>query len=854
MLTVDSSQPPAGRDAYANLARAAGLAADEMLAADGSLQPHWAPVVEYFASLQKPDHRELQQAALRLIHENGITYNVHGDPNGTQRPWKLDPVPFVIAGDDWATVEAGLIQRARLLNLILDDLYGPRTLIREGLLPPELVFSHGEFLRPCCGIAGNRELLLASADMARGPDGRMWIVNDRTQAPSGSGYALENRGISTRLFPDLFGQCQVRRLAPFFRELRATLQSLAFEHGDDPRIVILTPGPFAETYFEHAYLAAYLGFTLVQGDDLTVRDNKVWLRSLAGLERVDVILRRVDSTFCDPLTLRPDSCLGVPGLLQAVRAKNVALANPLGSGVLENPGLMAFLPRICRHFLKQELALPSAATWWCGQAKERAHVLENLDTLVIKSIERGPDFGTAFGEALSAAERQALRGKILARPDAYVGQERVSFSTAPCLFKGSLEPRHAIIRGMLAATGAPGTARDYTVMPGGLTRTAPRIDTLVVSSRSGGIAKDTWVTGRAPEPFISLWREAENQHQLAPDERNLPSRTGENLFWAGRYAERTEGTARVLRRTLQIHFDGISRKDEINDQQLRQMIAAVHHVTETLPPARKPGADVAGDASQPEGELLSLLMERKRVGTLSATLDSFINACHAVRDLWSLDSWRVIDSIDSQWKALHKAKAVFLSRFPDELNSLITQLMALTGLNLESMTRQAGWLMLDTGRRLERGQLLVALLRAMLVKPPGEGHDHLTMEHFLAASDSLVTHQRRYRSQPHGESVLELMLLDENNPRSLMYQVARIHNHAPLFPAKAATFPARELTGALRRLRECDVRALARVDPASGTRQALDGLLKEMSTLLLGISEGLTHTYFSHVHRAAFLV
>lgn len=853
MVTSEASRTPVWRDAYVSLAKTAGLTADEMLLPDGSLQPLWAPVIQHFESLGKGDIRELRQAALRLIHENGITYNVHGDPRGTQRPWELDPVPFVISADDWERIESGLIQRAKLLNLVLDDLYGARSLINEGLLPPELIYSHSEFLRPCAGVDASRELILGSADMARGPDGRIWIVNDRTQAPSGSGYALENRGISTRLFPGLFGRCKVRRLAPFFRSLIKTLNGLSPSKTNDPRIVILTPGPLAETYFEHAYLAAYLGVTLVQGDDLTVRDRRVWLRSLAGLEPVDVIVRRLDSTFCDPLTLRSDSYLGVPGLLEAVRANNVALANPLGSGVLENPGLLAFLPRIAQHFLGESLLLPSSATWWCGQKTECQYVLENLKNLVIKSIDRSPDFGTIFADRLSTAELQALRDKIKASPDTFVGQERVTFSTLPCLIKEELQPRHAIFRGTFAAIGKG----EFAVMPGGLTRAASELGNLDVTARAGGVAKDTWVLGDAPEPFASLWSEEGDRHQLAPDERNLPSRSGENLFWAGRYAERTEGTARVLRRTLQNYFDGISRNDDVQDQQLDILITALHSITETLPLSKsaEPGTNLP--ANYPEDELLSMLMDRQRIGTLSATLRRFINACYGVRDLWSLDSWRVIDSIDTQWKSLQKSKAVFLFSFPNELNSLITQLMALTGLNLESMTRQAGWLMLDTGRRLERSLLLISLLRSMLLERRGESHDYLTMENFLAASDSLVTHQRRYRSQPNAESVLSLMLLDENNPRSLLYQVARIQNHAALFPGKKSTGPLlaedKLLLRANTQLKLCDVRELAQVDPVSGRREHLEKLLKNLATLLVGVSEGMTLTYFSHVKSTSLL-
>ena len=422
---------------------------DELFGENGQVLPHWMPFVNGFRGFSVADLEEVRSEIRGQLRENGVSVHVHGDPAGTQRTWELDPVPLLVDAEDWADVESGLRQRAILLNAILEDLYDKQSLIEDGSLPMELVYRHPGFLRPCDGIRlpGEHQLLLYAADLARGPDDRMWVVNDRTQAPSGSGYALENRSAMTRALPQLFQQCDTRRLAGFFRTLRSMLSGFG---GADPRIVVMTPGPLNETYFEHAYLAAYLGYTLVQGDDLTVRDSQVWLKSLGGLERVDVILRRVDEGFCDPLELRGDSMLGVPGLLEAVRCGNVVVANPLGTGVLENTGLMAFLPSLCRRLLGEELKMPSAATWWCGQEKAKRYVLEHLDRLVIKRIYRGRDLGTVFGAAASKSTLEALRQRIIKDPALYVGQEQVSFSTMPCLVGNRLEPRRGVLRAFLS--------------------------------------------------------------------------------------------------------------------------------------------------------------------------------------------------------------------------------------------------------------------------------------------------------------------------------------------------------------------------------------------------------------------
>lgn len=468
---------------------------DEMWDQKDGVRAHWHP---FFRAIERMGSKELarsHQEARLLLRENDVTYNVHSTPDGLHRPWELDPIPLLLQANDWTHIARGVSQRAELLNLVLKDIYGPQTLIREGLLPFELIYNHVGFLRPCKDVflPAEHQLRVYAANLARGPDGQMWVLYDRTQAPSGLGYALENRTAMSRIMPALFNDCNVRRLADFFRTFQASLSEIAPHDKENPRIVVLTPGPFNATYFEHAYLSAYLGYTLVQGDALTVRDGRVWLKSIDGLHPVDIILRRINDDFCDPLELNEESQLGVAGLLNAVRNGHVAIANPLGSSMLENLGLMPFLPGIARHLLGEDLILPSVATWWCGQAREMNYVLNHLDSLVLCPIDQQSVIPRVFGALLSRAEREVWRDLIRANPIHYAGLEHVSFATAPSLINGHLESRYTTLTAF-----AVSHQNTYSVMPGGLTRSAPDRDNFVVPTHTFVHSKDTWVIDGHP--------------------------------------------------------------------------------------------------------------------------------------------------------------------------------------------------------------------------------------------------------------------------------------------------------------------------------------------------------------------
>ncbi len=819
---------------------------DEMRAPDGSVYPHWSYFMRALQGLGLEALQQRHREARRLLRENGVTYNIYGDPFGLHRPWELDPIPLLIGSEEWAAIESGLIQRAELLNLVLADIYGPRELVKKGLLPLEVVYGHEGFLRPCDKVrsVGAHQLVIYAADLARGPDGRMWVLGDRTQAPSGAGYALENRTVISRIVPSLFRDSQVHRLALFFQALRAALAAAAPRHKDDPRVVVLTPGPHNETYFEHAYLAGYLGYTLVQGDNLMVQNGQVWMKSVGGLQPVDVIVRRVDDTFCDPVELRADSQLGVPGLLEAARRGNVAIANPLGSGVLENPALSAFLPSISKHFLGQELRLPSVATWWCGQPKELRYVLENLNKLVIKSIYRHPGERAVFGAQLTKKALTAWRDRIKARPHHFVAQEQVGFSTAPALADGQLVPRRTVLRSFLVA-------RDdgYVVMPGGLARSAPHPGDYVVSNQAGGISKDTWVLASEPEKEAITVRAPAPAVTAIVGNGALPSRAADNLFWVGRYAERAESSARLLRTVLRRTTECGEFHDPASGECLTDLLRGLTHVTATYPGFIGEGAEQR--LADPRETLEALALDVNLPGSIADSLTALARAAYTVRDRWSSDSWRVIDELSEEWETLRSLPAINLTAIQDRLDELLSALAAFSGLAMESMIRDHGWRFLDSGRRLERALMLSSLLRSTLALRVEPSVENLLFEDVLAANESLITYRRRYRSYLQRDNVLDLLLFDESNPRSLAHQLTSLEQHVSELPRDRSSHQLsaeeRLIIDASTRLRLADPTQLGLLGEGDGVYLALDTLLAGLAEQLKATSGAITDSFFSHV-------
>lgn len=802
----------------------------ELLDDNGAVRPHWRRL---FDQLQRstPAHLIQRQALLaRQIQENGVTYNVYADPKGADRPWELDLLPHVIDPQEWKHLSAGIAQRARLLNAVLADLYGPQRLISEGLLPAELVFGHNNFLWPCQGIAppDGSFLHLYAVDLARTPDGRWWVTADRTQAPSGAGYALENRMIVSRAFPELYRDLRVRHLSGFFRTLQETLARQAPSDGESPLVVLLTPGRFNESYFEHLYLARQLGYPLVEGGDLTVRDATVYLKTLSGLRRVHAIMRRLDDDFCDPLELRTDSALGVPGLLEAVRQGRVLVANALGSGVLESPGLLGFLPKINQYLFGEELILPSIATWWCGEPPVLAQALEKLPQLLIKPAFPSQSFTPVFGRDLNEAQRGLLAARMQARPYAYVAQELAQLSQAPVWQAegGHIQPR-AIGMRVYAVSGKD----DYRVLSGGLTRVAAEADAEVVSMQRGGASKDTWVLGEQA-PGVEQWtaQRTVGVHDLVRRDPYLPSRVVENLFWFGRYCERCDDSARLLRIMLGRYVDG-------DDPQALQSAVSLGESLMLLP-----------EEGELHERLLAALLGDDWSFSLRSNLQRLQWAASQVRGKLSRENWQALVELQREAMELETEEPDF-GELLDFLNRLVMSLAALSGFALDDMTRDEGWRFLMIGRRLERLQFLSSSLAAFLRSDAV--FDQAGLEWLLELGNSSITYRSRYLAVAQLIPVLDLLVLDEQNPHAVLFQLKLVARTLKRLNDDFGAPKETALPELVTRLSRFDLRCLE--NPLFGEaslRAALDGLaelLQEVADVGGQVSDRLALRHFAHV-------
>jgi uncharacterized circularly permuted ATP-grasp superfamily protein/uncharacterized alpha-E superfamily protein len=816
-----------------------GPAFDEAFTDDGQLRPHYACFARAFGQLGAAELQRRRETCRRLLHEQGVTYNVYHEAGaqGLEQPWQLDPIPLVLAADEWRSLEEALVQRAVLINQVLADCYGPQELIRSRWLPPALVFAQPDFLRPCRGIRPSRDTFLHfyAADLARSADGQWWVISDRTQLPTGAGYALANRLVTTRVLPEPFRGCHIHRLAGFFRDMQSSLAALAPRQTDNPRVVFLTPGPCNETYFEQSYLARYLGYMLVEGQDLTVRDDRVYLKTLSGLEQVHVILRRVDDDFCDPLELRNDSILGVPGLLEALRAGNVAVANSLGSGLVQSPSVMAFLPGLCQRLLGEELKIPSIATWWCGQDKARCHVLENLDTLPVRPAFRWDPFASDAAPNLSAAQRDHLRRRIEFQPHLYAAQERIDLSTAPSWGPQGLVARPVALRVYLVAVG--GT---YKAMPGGLTRVGAEGDLRSVSMQFGGVSKDTWVLSDHPVEEVTLLQPSAGGVELRRVGNNLPSRLADNFFWLGRYAERADATARLLRSAL----------SRFNPENNGGAMPPLIPILQTLKLPVEIGPVQPGPADQArmlERGLLSAIFGLEWPGSLRSTAEYLQLLAIFLRERTSNDLWQVLRSLAERLAMPASTLGMFSGDAVGVLNQALSSLAAFRGLARENMTRAHGWRFLDMGQRIERSVFLCTFLTHALDSP--EADNPSVLEAVLEVADSTITYRGRYNVLPHISTVYDLVLLDDTNPRSLLFQLNQLVKHYDRLPGErenALPSPGkRVLIGCLTSLRLLDPRALKRTDD-SWQENEVGRVIQQILGELPLLSDAIAASYFAH--------
>lgn len=795
---------------------------DEMLDEAGNLRPHWQEFAGFLQQCEPQALGHLGLEATRRLKEQGVHYNIYQDPEGKRRTWQLDPVPLLLPEQEWPALEAGLSQRARLLSLLLRDLYGPQKALREGLIPHELVLRHPEFLRPLLG-APMSPLTLYAADLARGPDGRWWALHDRTQGPSGAGYVLEARFVTRRVLGQSVGGYATAPLAGFFQHLKRHVVSLAAEHHDNPTIALLSPGIRNEVYFEHAYLASQLGITLVQGDDLTVRSGHVYLKTVDDLRRVDVLIRRVDSTFCDPLNLRPDSMLGVPGLVQAQAMGRVGMANSIGSGVLECPGINPFLPALARAWLGEELILPTVASWWCGQSKERKHVTSQLDNLVIKRIDR-PGF-VAFGDQMTRKAQQQLIEQIKAQPWRFVGQERLSFSTVPALNGDQLEPRHLMLRTFLAGDG-----EHYDVMPGGLTRVAGQSGSELISGQAGAWSKDTWVL-RKSGSMRDVLRLHPATHGAAHAAAELTSRAAENLYWAASYMQRSEALLRSASAYQHRYDTWLDYGLEQDARVLQQWQSALRVYLPDLPVA------------PPAPDTLRRLMLAPDAGSLAWNLHRVIECVYTVRDFWPMDSWRIIEELEELLTYAERNQEVM--GLDQLVHRLLTPMLAFWAASQEGLALLQGGLWLQLGRRVERVQNMVTSVLAVC-RHLTEAEESLALETLLSAHGCLVSHRRRYGMELNYLTAWQHLLLDVTNPRGLIYQLQELESLLHSLnrqPQMGLTDAEKILLGIVTQLKLAEAREWA---GAENSRGVLTRFLGELSGRLRQLGSDLDHLYFRH--------
>ena len=788
---------------------------DEMVDADGALRAHWRP---FLAALNQLGHEEVEsrfEQLARRVRVSGASYRAPDSPSQGEQPLSISRLPLLMGASEWRAIAEGVVQRARLQEALLADVYGPQTLLADGVLPAALIAGSPEFLRPLVNVKprGGKFLRLYAADLGRGPEGKWWVIADRTQAPSGAGYALESRLAMSRVFSENFGALEVERLAGFFHHFRESLAALAQPGGGG--VCVLTPGPLSETYFEHAYLARYLGFQLVEGEDLTVRDDSVFVRTVAGLRRADVFVRRIDADFADPLELNAQSRIGAPGLTRAVRAGNVALANALGVGLAESRALLGFLPMLSQRLLGEDLQLPNVATWWCGQTRERDIVIDQLDRLAI-----APAFNTQararLGADFSKAERESFIASLHRRGMDYVGQEVISLSTMPLWSDGRLAPRPFQIRVFAAAT-----EEGWVVMPGGFCRVSTVPDARAIAMQVGGLTADIWVLGEGPVDTQSLLPPAAavevKRHVGA-----LTARSADNLFWFGRYLERAEATIRLIR-AGHARAAMRDRGERAVAQTISAMLAEWGAIPREAPLLTRKIA-------------LAALTDARQIGTAASVAAAVRRAGSGIRERVSVDVASAVDELAEVLEPATRSRTD-----PGErCDRALRLLAAIAGFTQENMAQLTGWRFLEIGRRIERALNTVEFVEALGVRQASVA----SLETLLELGDSSITYAQRYFVTAAQRPILDLLLLDDNNPRSCAFQIRKLQGLALQMPGEAADdepSPARRL--AERLSAETIVSDAGAVDVA---------LLGRLRTELLALSDAISDRYLVNRDRLAY--
>ncbi len=826
MIKADLSDPALPPHAPASMFDSIAWPGDayaEAFLSPASPREHWGSLVAALDATGPDVLKKRQDWVRRMRHEDGATYNPFDDPTGRGTPWALETIPLPLTAGEWAVLEAGLVQRARLLEQILADIYGPQNLLNDGWIPPALIFANPNFLRPCHGIqpTGNRFLSYYAADLYRAPDGRFRVLRDYGANPAGLGYALENRIVISRVFPEQYHQTQIRRLAPFFHTFHHSLIQRASLRQEDPGIVLLSPGPDSRIYFEHALLSRYLGYPLVEGQDLTVRNGKVFLKKLAGLEPVEAIVRLTADDSSDPFVLRRETATGVAGLIQVSRERNIDIVNPIGSGFVDTPVLSVFLPALCQQLMGEDLLLENHPAWWCGNADGLNHVMSNLEGLTV-----GPAMDRGATPALPAEQMAAIQ----ASPHGFMARDPVYPAAVPVWDQNHIGSRYTLLRVFACATG-----EGFTVMPGGLAITAADVETLTGNIPEQQQSKDIWVLSDQPvEPFSLMGGlQAVAEFRRTSD---LPSRVADHLLWLGRYLERAEGLVRLLRSVFR-RLSGEARAGDIPELPFLLNLLRADNIFPQVP---DDGVDIPR-YRELSAHLNTALYGKDRPDSVVAILKRVQDAARNVRDRLSLDSWRVINRLESF--ADNPASDPL-----ELLDDTLFTLSAFSGLAMESMTRGLGWRFMDMGRRVERAMNHSGLIRIGLPQVCRESRSAL--EALLEVADSIMTYRARYRTAFQLAPVLDLLIVDESNPKSLAFQFSQLVAHVEHLPRKSGrrfASPEERLSlEMLTAVRLLDLTGL-RCSKGGAQTESLAAFLDQMNTCLKDFAQQISAHYLTRV-------
>ncbi len=815
---------------------------DEMFDENKNIKKSWSEIANKLESAGFNTLEEKQAEIDWLLEDNGVTFNIYDNiDDNANRTWSLDPIPFVISELEWENIKKGLQQRAKLLNLILKDLYSEQKLIKENIIPAEVIFSHKGFLSEVYdfGLKENFNLYFYATDMARGPDGKMWVINDRTQAPSGLGYAIENRLTMNVIAKELYPDMETKKLFYFLEEFKNLFKK--FKHDEESVAALLTPGPYNETYFEHSYLSSFLNIELVQGDDLLTKNGSLWLKNLGGLKKVDTLLRRVDDRYCDPLELKSSSKLGVAGLVDAMRQDNLNMLNPIGSSILENIGLNPFMEKVSQFFLNETLILPQIATWWCGQKKELDFVLENLNKLIIKKIDRTESVQVFFCKKMSEEEIKDLRNLLLQSPNQYVAQEEISFSTVPYYANKTIEPRSATIRAFSLKSD-----NDYSVMNGGLVRVSSVEDALLISSQSGGTSKDLWILGKENLDinFANIFENSKFSHTSI---NNLSTLKAENLFWLGRYLARLITTTRFVMHIVK-KLTNFYRYEGINSKESQDILhKALTQLTMTYPGFFNED-NKKKLSKNPMVEIASVVKDSSRQGTLAFTFLMLSNTNINLKDILAIESAKLYDKMKKEWNSFSKKTTYSNISMAKELDKMLVYMIAYKELVKESIYKEQGLILYDIGYSIESALLLICKARSIMCMHVEKSVEYDILEGLLNSVESFNAYRAKYKSSLLLENVVEFLILNRQFPKSLAYITQKLSQELKLLPKSKDKLTSYEkpIEQANELLKSLDIKKIMKIKENEVIYFEFDNVLSQLSQLYIECSDEFSKTYFSH--------